>query len=149
MVSIFQPYSQQLCNGCKAAVTKSRSAHWEGGKGCRDKISMSRLVHVPVFHAFISDDFLMKADTPGIGLPQVVRLRVIVPHPDLVTAETKANRSLMSCLQKSPPCVNQAPVVLKFDSANELVSQFLIQRLISAGRWLYHCCKIHLFCYYF
>lgn len=37
-----QPYSQQPCSGCKAAVTKSRSAHWEGGKGCRDKISMSR-----------------------------------------------------------------------------------------------------------
>ena len=70
----------------------------------------------------ISDDFLMKADTQGTGLAQVVRLRVIVPHPDLVTAETKANHSLMSCLQKSPPCVNQAPVVLKFDSANELVS---------------------------
>lgn len=40
----FQPYSQQPCSGCKASVTKSRSAHWEGGKGCRDKVSMSRLV---------------------------------------------------------------------------------------------------------
>ncbi|XP_068741541.1 uncharacterized protein [Montipora capricornis] len=37
-----QPYSQQACSGCKAAVTKSRSAHWEGGKGCRDKVVMSR-----------------------------------------------------------------------------------------------------------
>ncbi|XP_078374133.1 uncharacterized protein LOC144657650 isoform X1 [Oculina patagonica] len=37
-----QPYSQQPCSGCKAAVTKSRSAHWEGGKGCRDKVTMSR-----------------------------------------------------------------------------------------------------------
>lgn len=39
---LFQPYSQQPCSGCKAAVTKSRSAHWEGGKGCRDKVTMSR-----------------------------------------------------------------------------------------------------------
>lgn len=37
-----QPYTQQPCIGCKAAVTKSRSAHWEGGKGCRDKVTMSR-----------------------------------------------------------------------------------------------------------
>ena len=75
MFSIFQPYSQQPCSGCKAAVTKSRSAHWEGGKGCRDKISMSRLVHVPVFRTFISEDFLMKQDTPGTRSAPVVRLR--------------------------------------------------------------------------
>ena len=40
----FQPYSQQPCSGCKAAMTKARSAHWEGGKGCRDKVAMSRYV---------------------------------------------------------------------------------------------------------
>lgn len=37
-----QPYSQRPCNGCKSSVTKSRSSHWEGGKGCRDKLTMSR-----------------------------------------------------------------------------------------------------------
>ena len=46
LTSFKQPYSQQACSGCKAAVTKSRSAHWEGGKGCRDKVAMSRSVHV-------------------------------------------------------------------------------------------------------
>jgi len=117
MFSIFQPYSQQPCSGCKAAVTKSRSAHWEGGKGCRDKISMSRLVHVPFFRAFISKDFLMKQDTPGTRSAPVVYLWVIVPHPDLVTAGTRTNHSLISFLQKHLPFVNQAPVVQKVDSA--------------------------------
>ena len=113
MFSIFQPYSQQPCSGCKAAVTKSRSAHWEGGKGCRDKISMSRLVHVPVFRAFISEDFLMKQDTPATGSAPVIVLRVIVPLSDLVTAGTRTNHSLMSYLQKRLPCVNHRSQLFK------------------------------------
>ena len=39
-----QPYSQNPCAGCKASMTKAHSSHWEGGKGCRDKVHMSRLV---------------------------------------------------------------------------------------------------------
>ncbi|GFR86783.1 cleavage and polyadenylation-specificity factor subunit [Elysia marginata] len=30
------------CSGCGQHMTKVRSAHWEGGSGCRDKISMSK-----------------------------------------------------------------------------------------------------------
>lgn len=30
------------CSACGQHMTKIRSAHWEGGRGCRDKISMSR-----------------------------------------------------------------------------------------------------------
>ncbi|RUS73744.1 hypothetical protein EGW08_018481 [Elysia chlorotica] len=30
------------CSGCGGHMTRVRSAHWEGGSGCRDKISMSK-----------------------------------------------------------------------------------------------------------
>jgi len=32
----------ERCPFCKADLTAKRTAHWEGGKGCRDKSSMSR-----------------------------------------------------------------------------------------------------------
>ena len=130
MFSIFQPYSQQPCSGCKAAVTKSRSAHWEGGKGCRDKISMSRLVHVPVFRASISENFLMKQDSSATRSAPAVCLRVIFPHPDLVTAGTRVNHSLMSYLQKRPPCVNQAPVVQSVDTAIHWINLYPVYNAI-------------------
>lgn len=62
-VSFLQPYSQQPCSGCKAAVTKSRSAHWEGGKGCRDKLTMSRWVYWSVARSH----FLVSALSPLIS----------------------------------------------------------------------------------
>lgn len=38
-----QPYTKDKeCIGCNAYVTKKSSTHWEGGKGCRDKIKMSK-----------------------------------------------------------------------------------------------------------
>ncbi|KAH9523117.1 hypothetical protein Btru_065871 [Bulinus truncatus] len=38
-----QNYSgSRPCNSCGQHMTKIRSAHWEGGKGCRDKIAMSK-----------------------------------------------------------------------------------------------------------
>uniref|UniRef100_A0A194AKN3 Uncharacterized protein n=1 Tax=Pinctada fucata TaxID=50426 RepID=A0A194AKN3_PINFU len=38
-----QPFSvDKPCSGCSMALTKSRTAHWEGGKGCRDRVKMSR-----------------------------------------------------------------------------------------------------------
>ncbi|XP_023232122.1 uncharacterized protein LOC111632001 [Centruroides sculpturatus] len=37
-----QPYTNKECIGCNSYVTKKSSIHWEGGKGCRDKIRMSR-----------------------------------------------------------------------------------------------------------
>ncbi|KHJ82858.1 hypothetical protein OESDEN_17447 [Oesophagostomum dentatum] len=30
------------CVSCNASVTRSRSHFWEGGKGCRDQVLMSR-----------------------------------------------------------------------------------------------------------
>jgi hypothetical protein len=30
------------CKSCDMNMTKVRTPHWEGGAGCRDKISMSR-----------------------------------------------------------------------------------------------------------
>lgn len=41
-----QTYSpDKPCIGCDSSLTRIRSSHWEGGKGCRDKIKMSRYVH--------------------------------------------------------------------------------------------------------
>lgn len=38
-----QPFAlEKPCNGCHQLMTKSRSSHWEGGKGCRDKTKMSK-----------------------------------------------------------------------------------------------------------
>ncbi|KAK3601182.1 hypothetical protein CHS0354_004383 [Potamilus streckersoni] len=38
-----QPYSSEKpCISCSHNIVKSRTVHWEGGKGCRDKISMSK-----------------------------------------------------------------------------------------------------------
>ena len=38
-----QPYaSEKPCSGCDSQMTKKSSSHWEGGKGCRDQIKMSR-----------------------------------------------------------------------------------------------------------
>ncbi|ELU01558.1 hypothetical protein CAPTEDRAFT_157003 [Capitella teleta] len=38
-----QPYaSEKPCSGCDSAMTRQASSHWEGGKGCRDKIKMAR-----------------------------------------------------------------------------------------------------------
>lgn len=38
-----QPFFRDKpCISCKSGVTKGRSAHWEGGKGCRDKSKMAR-----------------------------------------------------------------------------------------------------------
>lgn len=38
-----QPYAaDKPCTGCSSALAKVRTAHWEGGHGCRDKITMSR-----------------------------------------------------------------------------------------------------------
>lgn len=34
--------SSRPCTSCGEHMTKVRSAHWEGGSGCRDKISMSK-----------------------------------------------------------------------------------------------------------
>ncbi|XP_060557009.1 uncharacterized protein LOC132717539 [Ruditapes philippinarum] len=38
-----QPFgAEKPCSSCSSALTKVRTSHWEGGRGCRDKISMSR-----------------------------------------------------------------------------------------------------------
>ncbi|XP_002732573.1 uncharacterized protein LOC100368927 [Saccoglossus kowalevskii] len=38
-----QPYSSEKpCISCSNAMTKSRSVHWEGGQGCRNKVTMSK-----------------------------------------------------------------------------------------------------------
>merc|ERR1712226_1781367 len=38
-----QPYSaERPCVGCRSALTKVKTIHWEGGHGCRDKIAMGR-----------------------------------------------------------------------------------------------------------
>ncbi|KAL3865636.1 hypothetical protein ACJMK2_043007 [Sinanodonta woodiana] len=38
-----QPYScDKPCISCSHNVVKTRTEHWEGGKGCRDKITMSK-----------------------------------------------------------------------------------------------------------
>jgi len=38
-----QPFAKDKpCINCKSNVTKSKSSHWEGGKGCRSKVAMSR-----------------------------------------------------------------------------------------------------------
>lgn len=38
-----QPFAaDKPCVGCSSALTKVRTSHWEGGRGCRDKITMSR-----------------------------------------------------------------------------------------------------------
>ncbi|XP_045156477.2 uncharacterized protein LOC123522982 [Mercenaria mercenaria] len=38
-----QPFAaERPCTSCSSALTKVRSSHWEGGRGCRDKIAMSR-----------------------------------------------------------------------------------------------------------
>ena len=42
-LSYIQPYSaERPCVGCKNSMTRKSGPHWEGGKGCRDKIKMSR-----------------------------------------------------------------------------------------------------------
>ena len=39
----FQPFANEKpCVACEAHMTKKSGAFWEGGKGCRDKIKMSR-----------------------------------------------------------------------------------------------------------
>ncbi|KAK0394275.1 hypothetical protein QR680_000665 [Steinernema hermaphroditum] len=38
-----QPFSKDKpCTNCKETTTKSKSSHWEGGRGCREKLVMSR-----------------------------------------------------------------------------------------------------------
>uniref|UniRef100_A0A1I8ADH6 Nucleoporin NUP42 n=1 Tax=Steinernema glaseri TaxID=37863 RepID=A0A1I8ADH6_9BILA len=38
-----QPFSKDKpCVSCKQTTTKSKSSHWEGGRGCREKLFMSR-----------------------------------------------------------------------------------------------------------
>ncbi|XP_028406973.1 uncharacterized protein LOC114529384 isoform X2 [Dendronephthya gigantea] len=37
-----QPFSQNNCVSCKSSMTAIHTSHWEGGKGCRNKIKMSR-----------------------------------------------------------------------------------------------------------
>lgn len=38
-----QPFAaEKPCTGCANFMTKKPTAHWEGGRGCRDKIHMSR-----------------------------------------------------------------------------------------------------------
>jgi len=37
-----QPYSKESCTFCKGSVIKTRSAFWEGGKGCRDQKKMCK-----------------------------------------------------------------------------------------------------------
>ncbi|EDO32099.1 predicted protein [Nematostella vectensis] len=37
-----QFFSQNPCVACKSSMTRAKSAHWEGGKGCRDKTVMDR-----------------------------------------------------------------------------------------------------------
>mmetsp|Transcript_120879 Transcript_120879/g.303922 ORF Transcript_120879/g.303922 Transcript_120879/m.303922 type:complete len:432 (+) Transcript_120879:428-1723(+) len=39
--SFEQPYSRE-CSNCGAAPTRSRTAFWEGGEGCRNQVTMSR-----------------------------------------------------------------------------------------------------------
>ena len=91
---------------------------------------MSRLVHVPVFRASISENFLMKQDSSATRSAPVVCLRVIFPNPDLVTAGTRGNHSLMSYLQKRPPCVNQAPVVQNVDTAIHWINLYPVYNAI-------------------
>lgn len=41
--SISQTYaSEKPCIVCHQFLTKKSSSYWEGGRGCRDKIRMSR-----------------------------------------------------------------------------------------------------------
>lgn len=38
-----QPFAMdKACVACKQSMTQVRTQHWEGGKGCRDKIKMSK-----------------------------------------------------------------------------------------------------------
>ena len=37
-----QPFSQNGCVRCGASMTALSKAHWEGGRGCRDKTKMDR-----------------------------------------------------------------------------------------------------------
>ncbi|GBE60041.1 CHY zinc finger containing protein [Babesia ovata] len=37
-----QPVSNSKCRGCDRGFTASSSAYWEGGKGCRDAVKLSR-----------------------------------------------------------------------------------------------------------
>lgn len=37
-----QPFSQKPCIHCGTAQVKERTAHWEGGEGCRDTVAMSK-----------------------------------------------------------------------------------------------------------
>ena len=40
---VLQAYAaERPCIACSSSLTKTRSAHWEGGKGCRDRVKMSR-----------------------------------------------------------------------------------------------------------
>ena len=40
---LFQPFAgDKPCVACSSALTKVHSTHWEGGKGCRNKITMSK-----------------------------------------------------------------------------------------------------------
>jgi len=58
-VVVLQPFVMEgLCTGCQSSMTRKSSAHWEGGKGCRDKIKMSRQV---------IDTFVRKRSTEGDG----------------------------------------------------------------------------------
>ena len=42
---MFQVYAaERPCKGCDMNMTKVHTQHWEGGQGCRDKITMSRSV---------------------------------------------------------------------------------------------------------
>ena len=43
----FQGFTQKGCISCKASVTAVHTSHWEGGKGCRNKIKMNRCVYRP------------------------------------------------------------------------------------------------------
>jgi len=43
MMYIFQSYAlEKPCSGCSSSLTKVHTTHWEGGRGCRNKITMSR-----------------------------------------------------------------------------------------------------------
>lgn len=37
-----QAFTQKGCISCKSFVTAMHTSHWEGGKGCRNKMKMSR-----------------------------------------------------------------------------------------------------------
>jgi len=42
LCSFEQPFSKDQCSNCGAAQTRSRSAFWEGGDGCRNRATMSK-----------------------------------------------------------------------------------------------------------